>query len=355
MLTDIEIKEVLKPLVHPELGDNVVSLEMVEDITITDEAIRFNIVTRKPNDPFANKLKRFAVALVEEAFPAYQDKVTVFIKEPAKKEMKPKGTPIAESSPSNLGKVIAVSSAKGGVGKSTTTANLAVTLANMGFRVGLLDADVHGPSMPKMFNVEGYQPTGEKIGDTDYIVPAESYGVKINSIGFYIKPTDALVWRGAMATNAIKQLIHQTLWGELDFLLIDLPPGTGDVHLAVMSELKIDGVVIVSTPQKVALMDVVRGIEMFNSEKINVPVIGLIENMAWFTPAELPENRYYIFGKDGCKKLAEAYEVPLLGEIPIVQSICEGGDNGKPIALTNEIIKKQFTEVAHAVIRHVNS
>lgn len=351
MMTENELKELLKSLIHPEEGVDVVTLGMIEDIAIKENNVKFSLALRRPNDPFAAKLKRFATALINEKEPNVN--VTIILKEPAQKEIPKKENVLASSNAAKFGKVIAISSCKGGVGKSTTTANIAVTLAQMGYRVGLLDADIYGPSIPKMFGLEDYRPVAQQVDGKDMIVPAEKYGVKINSIGFYIAPTDALVWRGGMATNALKQLIGQTLWGELDFLLIDLPPGTGDVHLTILGELKLDGAIIVSTPQKIALADVVRGIEMFNSEKINVPIIGLIENMAWFTPEELPNNRYYIFGKEGCKELAEIYNLPLLGQIPIVQSIREAGDNGQPQSLTSGMVKKEFEGVAQAIIRHV--
>lgn len=353
MMTDSELKELLKSLIHPEEGVDVVSLNMIEDIVIKDDSIKFSLALRKPNDPFISKIKRFATALIVEKYPQYEDKITIIVKEPAPKEIKKKEATLATENAKPFGKVIAVSSCKGGVGKSTTTANIAVTLAGMGYRVGLLDADIYGPSIPKMFGLEDYRPNAEQVDGKDMIIPAEKYGVKINSIGFYISPTDALVWRGGMATNALKQLIGQTLWGELDFLLIDLPPGTGDVHLTILGELKLDGAIIVSTPQKIALADVVRGIEMFRKDKIAVPIVGIIENMSWFTPEELPNNRYYIFGKDGCKDLAEIYDLPLLGQIPIVQSIRESGDNGIPQVVTNSTIKTQFEEVAKAIINHV--
>lgn len=351
MITENEIKDILTALIHPEEGIDVVKLGMIEDIVIKDKTIKFTLSLRRPNDPFASKLKRFATALLNDKYPDYD--ITIIIKEAPTKEIKRKESVLATENDTKFGRVIAISSCKGGVGKSTTTANIAVTLARMGYRVGLLDADIYGPSIPKMFGLENYRPAGQKTDDgKDLIIPAEKYGVKINSIGFYIAPTDALVWRGAMATNALKQLINQTLWGELDFLLIDLPPGTGDVHLTILGELKLDGAIIVSTPQKVALADVVRGIEMFRSEKIDVPIIGLIENMSWFTPDELPDNRYYIFGKEGCRELADLYNIPLLGQIPIVQSICESGDNGVPQSLTSEVARKQYEEVANAIISH---
>jgi len=219
------------------------------------------------------------------------------------------------------------------VGKSTVAANLAVALVQQGFRVGLIDADVYGPSIPKMFNVEGQRPSARTEDGTEWIIPIEKYGVKLLSVGLFVKPEDAVIWRGPMATSALKQLISQGEWGELDYLLIDLPPGTGDVHLTMVQEVPVSGVVIVSTPQDVALADVIKGINMFTGDKINVPVLGIIENMSWFTPEELPDSKYYIFGEEGCKKLAEKMGITLLGQIQIVQGIRESGDTGEPVAL----------------------
>ncbi len=222
---------------------------------------------------------------------------------------------------------VAISSGKGGVGKSTVSANLAVALAKLGYKVGLLDADIYGPSMPKMFGLEDEHPTAEVIDGKEWILPIEKYGVKLLSIGFFVDPDKALIWRGAMASNAIKQLINDAQWGELDYFLLDLPPGTSDIHLTLVQALQLSGAIVVSTPQQVALADARKGLQMFQTDKIEVPILGLVENMAWFTPAELPENRYYIFGKDGCKNLAEEKNVPLLAQIPIVQSICALKDN----------------------------
>ena len=233
------------------------------------------------------------------------------------------------------------------------TANLAVALRNMGYRVGILDADIYGPSQPKMFGVEGYLPDAVQEEGTDRIVPAESMDIRLMSIGFFIKPTDALLWRGAMAVSALKQMIHQTKWGTLDFLLADLPPGTGDVHLSIIGELKIDAAVIVSTPQQVAVADVVRGVEMFRNENVNIPVAGVIENMAWFTPEELPENRYYIFGKGGARRYAEENGVDFLGEIPIVQSIMEGSDEGRPAVGIDPRVEKWYREIAEKTVEKV--
>jgi ATP-binding protein involved in chromosome partitioning len=251
--------------------------------------------------------------------------------------------------------VIAISSGKGGVGKSTVSANLAVALAGMGFRVGLLDADIFGPSMPKMFQVENERPYAESVNGRDMIAPVEKYGVKLLSMGFFIDPDQATVWRGGMASNALKQLIADGNWGELDYLLIDLPPGTSDIHLTIVQTVALTGAVVVSTPQQVALADARKGINMFVNEKVNVPILGLVENMAWFTPAELPQNKYYIFGREGVKLLAEQMNVPLLGQIPIVQSICDAGDAGTPVALdTDSITGRAFMQLAAALVRQVD-
>jgi ATP-binding protein involved in chromosome partitioning len=251
--------------------------------------------------------------------------------------------------------IIAIASGKGGVGKSTIAVNLAVALAKTGASVGLLDADVYGPSLPKMFGLEGLRPEIRQEGNRELMVPIEKYGVKALSLGFFVNPEDALVWRGPMATNALKQLITLGDWGELDYLLIDLPPGTGDIHLTMVQEVAVTGAVIVSTPQQVALADVIKGIAMFTGEKINVPVLGLVENMSWFTPAELPENKYYIFGKEGCKNLAKSLGIELLAQIPLVQSICENGDSGKPSVLDdNDPAGKAFAGLASNLIAKID-
>ena len=251
--------------------------------------------------------------------------------------------------------IIAVSSGKGGVGKSTIAANLAVSLAKLGYKVGLLDADIFGPSMPKMFQVEDARPYSENINGRDLIVPIENYGVKMLSIGFFVHPDQATLWRGAMACNALKQLIGDADWGELDYFVLDTPPGTSDIHLTLVQTLPITGAVIVSTPQKVALADARKGINMYQNDKVNVPILGLVENMAWFTPAELPQNKYYLFGKEGVKNLAEEMNVPLLGQIPIVQSVCENGDNGTPEALHDDSLMSQaFMDLARKVVEQTD-
>lgn len=251
--------------------------------------------------------------------------------------------------------VVAVSSGKGGVGKSTVSANLAIALARLGYKVGLLDADIFGPSMPKMFNVEDARPYAVNVDGRDLIEPIEAYGIKLLSIGFFVSPETATLWRGGMASNALKQLIADADWGELDYLILDTPPGTSDIHLTLLQTLAITGAVIVSTPQQVALADARKGIDMYRNEKVNVPILGLVENMAWFTPAELPTNRYYIFGKEGCKQLAEEMQVPLLAQIPLVQGICDSGDLGTPAALNSDSATGiAFINLAQAVVTVVN-
>jgi ATP-binding protein involved in chromosome partitioning len=251
--------------------------------------------------------------------------------------------------------IIAVSSGKGGVGKSTVAANLAIALARLGFRVGLLDCDIFGPSIPKMFGIEDARPYSDRIDGRDLIIPVEQFGIKVLSIGFFVDPGQATIWRGGMASNALKQLIGDAHWGDLDYFILDTPPGTSDIHLTLLQTLPITGAVIVSTPQQVALADARKGIDMYRNDKVNVPILGLIENMAWFTPAELPENKYYIFGKEGCKQLAEEMQVPLLAQIPLVQSICDNGDAGTPAALSSETATGlAFINLAQSVVTVVN-
>ena len=324
-----EIINALSEVRYPGTGKNIVESGMLEDdIRISGFAVSFSMIFPKDNDPFRKSLMKAAEAAIKTFV---EPNAQVTIHEKFLKENMPAGAD--KEQPLRGAKIIAISSGKGGVGKSTVACNLAIALANKGYRVGLLDADIHGPSQPKMFHVEDYRPEAENVGGRDLICPAENYGVKLLSIGFFTNPGQAIVWRGGMASNAIKQLINDGNWGELDYFLIDLPPGTSDIHLTIVQTLQLSGAIVVTTPQPVALIDARKGIDMFRNEKINVPVLGIIENMAWFTPAELPNNRYYIFGQDGGKLLAEEMEVPLLGQIPLVQSIREGGDNGLPIAV----------------------
>jgi len=348
MTTD-QVLEVLNQVVHPETGQSIVSMGMVKDLTASDQRIAFTLKLTKKNDPFASSLKKTAQRLLTERV-GQQVEIDIQVVADISENISPLK---ARASVSHVKNIVAVASGKGGVGKSTIAANLAVSVAKTGARVGLIDADIYGPSIPKMFNVENVQPEIMKEDGMELIVPVERYGVKLLSIGFFVDPNNALIWRGPMATSALKQLIHQGAWGELDYLFIDMPPGTSDIHLTLVQEVAVTGAVIVSTPQDVALADAVKGISMFGSQGINVPVLGLVENMAWFTPEELPQNRYYIFGKDGCKKLAERMRLPLLGQIPLVQSIREGGDNGEPVALHSSIVAKAFDELAANLSKQV--
>lgn len=330
-------KLILDTLTHvryPGTGKDIVSSGMIkDDIHIEGNKISFSIIFEKPNDPFAKSVVKAA----EQAILTYIGD-DIDIKGNITIEMKETPKPKPVSILPEVKNIIAVFSGKGGVGKSTVSSNLAIALANEGYKVGILDADIHGPSLPKMFGVEDARPYMEEHEGKQYILPIEKYGVKMLSIGFFVDPNNALVWRGSMASNALKQLITDAMWGELDYFVLDLPPGTSDIHLTLVQTLGITGSVIVTTPQDVALADARKGANMFTNDKVNVPVLGLIENMSWFTPAELPENKYYIFGKDGGKRLAEELNVPLLGQIPIVQSIREQGDAGRPVACDPESI-----------------
>ncbi|MBQ9357131.1 MAG: Mrp/NBP35 family ATP-binding protein [Prevotella sp.] len=270
-------------------------------------------------------------------------------------EFKSKPRPEADQLLPGVKNIVAVSSGKGGVGKSTVATNLAIALARLGYSVGLLDADIFGPSVPKMLGVEQEKVYATNVDGRDLIMPVEKYDVKMLSIGFFVNPDTATLWRGGMASNALKQLIADADWGELDYLILDTPPGTSDIHLTLLQTLSITGAVIVSTPQQVALADARKGIDMYRNDKVNVPILGLVENMAWFTPAELPQNRYYIFGREGCKELAKEMQVPLLAQIPLVQSICENGDEGTPAAMHEDTMTGQaFINLAQAVVTVVN-
>lgn len=345
------ITEALALVKHPGKGKDIVSLDMIEDdIKIDGKRVSFSLLFDRVNDPFVGSIKKACVQAIKSHAGDDVDvsEGSIYVK------IRPKVVKEVRSVLPGVKNIIAISSGKGGVGKSTVTSNLAVALANAGYSVGLLDADIYGPSMPKMFNTEDERPVVEVIDGKNRIAPVEKYGVKLLSIGYFVNPEDALVWRGAMATGALKQLITEGNWGELDYFLIDLPPGTSDIHLTLVQTVPITAAIIVSTPQAVALADVVKGISMFNGKSVNVPVLGLVENMAYFTPAELPNNKYYIFGKEGCKKLAAEINVPLLGEIPIVQSICEGGDSGEPVALNGDsVLGIAFAQLAEKVVNAV--
>jgi len=345
--TTKQVTDALKLVKFPGSDQDIMSLDMVRNMKIEGKKIGFDLVFQKSDDPNIIPLKKACVSNILR----FVDKDAEI-----KGNIKVKAVHIVEA-PSVLPKVtniIAVASGKGGVGKSTISSNLAVALAKAGAKVGLIDADIYGPSVPKMFGSEDAKPMLTQIDGKDRIEPHERYGVKMLSIGFFVDPAQATVWRGPMASNALKQMIEEGNWGELDFVLIDLPPGTSDIHLTLVQTVPVTGAIVVSTPQDVALADAVKGINMFEGAGVNVPILGLVENMAWFTPAELPNNKYYIFGKDGCKKLAEEKGVNLLGQIPIVQSIREGGDNGAPAALNEDSVTGMaFAELASKLMTAV--
>lgn len=342
------ILDALKSVRYPGEKGNIVSSGMVQDdIRIDGNKVSFSIRFRKERDPFHKSvIKAAEQAILTGISPEVEIQGNIQALFPT-----PASAPDEDRILPEVKNIIAISSGKGGVGKSTVTANLAVALAAEGYKVGLLDADIYGPSMPRMFDVADARPLLEKVGDKEMIGPAVNYGVKLLSIGFFVNAEEAIVWRGSMASNALKQLITEGNWGALDYLMIDLPPGTSDIHLTLIQTLGITGAIVVTTPQQVATDDARKGVSMFQDEKINVPVLGIVENMSWFTPEELPENKYYIFGKDGGKDLAEATGTTLLGQIPIVQSIREGADDGKPVALRDDTIMGiAFRELAHKVV-----
>ncbi|MDR0962845.1 MAG: Mrp/NBP35 family ATP-binding protein [Mediterranea sp.] len=343
------IIDALSTVRYPGTGKNLAEAGMIADnLRIDGMKVSFSLIFEKPTDPFMKSLLKAAEAAIHAQI---SPEVEVTITTESRQAPRPEPGKLLPQ----VKNIIGISSGKGGVGKSTVAANLAVALAKLGYRVGLLDADIFGPSVPKMFQVEDARPYSEHIDGRDLIVPIERYGVKLLSIGFFVDPDQATLWRGGMAGNALKQLIGDAAWGELDYFLIDLPPGTSDIHLTIVQTLAMTGVVVVSTPQAVALADARKGINMFTNDKVNVPILGLVENMAWFTPAELPENRYYIFGKEGAKQLAEEMHVPLLGQIPLVQSICESGDKGTPVALNGDSdTGNAFLQFAAAVVRQVD-
>jgi ATP-binding protein involved in chromosome partitioning len=324
--TKEQVLNALSKVTHPESGNNIATLGMVEDIQIEGNKISFSLLFNRSNDPFVASIQKACVKTIENNLGSDAEiKGNINIK--YLEVIKPR-----EVLP-EVKNIIAVASGKGGVGKSTVAINLAVGLAQEGYKVGLLDADIFGPSVPTMFGEVNYKPAVREVDGKTLMVPLEKYGVKTLSVGFFVDPANPLIWRGPVASNVLKQLITEGDWGELDFLLIDLPPGTSDIHISLVQEVSVTGAIIVSTPQKVALADVIKGIGMFKADKVNVPILGLVENMAWFTPTELPENKYFIFGKEGCKELSDKLGIPLLGQIPLVQSVCEGSDTGKPAVL----------------------
>lgn len=327
-------------------GKNMVESGAVQNvITFADEVI-VDIVLSTPALHIKKRTESDVIKVIKDKVHAdAQVKVNIKVNAPEKPQIKGKAIP-------GIHNIVAIASGKGGVGKSTVTANIAVTLAKMGFKVGILDADIYGPSIPIMFDVAHERPLSVNVNGKSKMKPVENYGVKVLSIGFFTQPNQAVIWRGPMAAKALNQLIFDAAWGELDFMLVDLPPGTGDIHLSIMQSLPITGAVIVSTPQNVALADARKGVAMFQQESINVPVLGIVENMAYFTPAELPQNKYYIFGKEGAKNLAEDLEVPFMGEIPLVQSIREAGDVGRPAAMqTGTILETAFETLTRNIVQ----
>lgn len=348
----IDKKQVLKALENitvPGEGQNMVESGAVKNIQIFGDEVEVDITITNPSLQARKKTEvEILKTIHREVYEKAKIKVNIKVDAPAKQKINEiKGKPLP-----GIQNIIAVASGKGGVGKSTVTANLAVTLAKMGFKVGLLDADIYGPSMPIMFDVAHEKPLAITIDGKSKMKPVENYGIKMLSIGFFTQPNQAVIWRGPMAAKALNQMIFDAHWGELDFLLLDLPPGTGDIHLSIMQAMPVTGAVVVSTPQEVALADARKGVAMFQQESINVPVLGIVENMAYFTPAELPNNKYYIFGKEGAKHLAEDLKVPFLGEIPLVQSIREAGDVGRPAALqTATPIEEAFDALTKNVVQ----
>ena len=347
-MTESDILKALSNVQEPDLGKDLVSLNMIQDLSIDGNKVAFTIVLTTPACPMKDLMKNAS----ENAIKLLVNKeaqVTVNFTSKTTTSRKDDQAVLAK-----VKNIIAVVSGKGGVGKSTVSANLALALAEGGAKVGLMDADIYGPSVPIMFGVRGQRPLMKDENGKGIILQLEKYGIKLMSIGLLVDEKDAVVWRGPMASSAIRQFITDVDWGELDYLVIDMPPGTGDIHLTIMQTVPVTGVVIVSTPQNVALADAKKAIAMFGQAKINVPIIGLVENMAYFTPAELPEKKYYLFGKEGGRKLADEYDLPFLGQVPLIQSIREGGDEGVPVMVGNDAITKEaFTKVVSLAVRQI--
>lgn len=348
-MTKEKILEALSTVQEPDLGKDIVTLNMVEDIVIEKYYVSFTVVLTTPACPLKDLIKNNCIKAI---------KTLVNNEAVVKVNFTSNTTSKRTDSGAILPKVknvIAVVSGKGGVGKSTVAANLALAISQSGAKVGLMDADIYGPSVPIMFGVRGERPMMKEINGKGMIMPLEKHGIKLMSIGLLVDEKSAVVWRGPMASSAVKQFVTDVNWDELDYLIIDMPPGTGDIHLTLMQTVPVTGAVIVTTPQDVALADAKKGVAMFGQAQLNVPIIGLVENMSYFTPAELPGNKYYIFGKDGGKRLADEYDLPFLGQIPLVQSIREGGDKGEPIMVSDdEVSKKAFTEFASHVVRSIS-
>jgi ATP-binding protein involved in chromosome partitioning len=344
--TPADILRALSKVEDPDLKRDLVSLNMIKDLSVTPSGVAFTVVLTTPACPLKEKIRQDCEEAVRQVI-GHEMSLSI--------TMTSSVTTLRDNAPllPQVRNIIAIASGKGGVGKSTVTSNLAVALAKAGARVGLIDADISGPSIPTMFNCEFEQPMIKQVNGKNIIVPIEQYGVKLISIGFLAPPDSAVVWRGPMASSALKQFFSDTDWGELDYLLIDLPPGTSDIHLTLVQTVPVTGAVIVTTPQKVALADANKGMAMFRQPQINVPILGVVENMAYFTPEELPDNKYYIFGKDGGKNLSAKYDVPFLGQIPLVQSIRESGDSGLPVVLKEGPTSQAFQELAETLARQV--
>jgi ATP-binding protein involved in chromosome partitioning len=344
--TEADIRKALSTVNDPDIQRDLVSLGMIKDIQVSADKVAFTVVLTTPACPLKGKIEKDCREAVEKVV-GKAVAIDIF--------MTSSVTSLRDNAPLLPGvkNIIAVASGKGGVGKSTVTSNLAVALAKAGAKVGLIDADIYGPSIPVMFNCEHEQPTVKQVNGKNIIVPIEQYGVKLLSIGFLTPPESAVIWRGPMASSALKQFITDAEWGELDYLFIDLPPGTSDIHLTLVQTVPVTGAIIVTTPQKVALADAQKGLAMFKQPQINVPVLGVVENMAYFTPEELPNNKYYIFGKDGGLNLSEKFDVPFLGQIPLVQSIRESGDSGLPAVMKDGITATAFTNLAETLARHI--
>lgn len=345
-----DILKALESITVPGEGQNMIESGAVKNVmTFADEVI-VDITIKNPSLQAKKRTEVDIMKTIHDlVYEKAKVKVNVKVEAPPASVNQIKGNPIP-----GIKNIVAIASGKGGVGKSTVTSNMAATLSKMGFKVGILDADIYGPSIPIMYDVADARPLAVNIDGKSKMKPVENYGVKILSIGFFTKPNQAVIWRGPMAAKALNQMIFDAAWGELDFLLIDLPPGTGDIHLSIMQSLPITGAVVVSTPQNVALADAKKGVAMFQQENINVPVLGIVENMAYFTPKELPDNKYYIFGKEGAKNLSEDLKVPFLGEIPLVQSVREAGDVGRPAALqTATPIEEAFENLTRQVVQEV--
>ena len=348
-MTTEKILEALSNVQEPDLGKDLVTLNMVKDIEISGNDVSFTVVLTTPACPLKDMIGNACVNAIKILVNKEANVKVNFTSNTTTKRTDP-GSILPK-----VKNIIAVVSGKGGVGKSTVAANLALALSQGGAKVGLMDADIYGPSVPIMFGLRGERPMMMDVGnDKGMIVPLERYGIKVMSIGFLVDEKNAVVWRGPMASSAIRQFVTDVFWDELDYLVVDMPPGTGDIHLTLVQTVPVTGVIIVTTPQDVALADAKKGIAMFGQAQVNVPIIGLVENMSYFTPAELPNNKYYIFGKDGGKRLAEEYDLPFLGQIPLVQSIREGGDQGVPIMMSDdEITKKAFEEFASMAVRSI--